>query len=101
MGGRWVTGWVPGGMVKGEARGHMAARNGRAGAAGLGFRPLEVTVQGTLQWWQSVPAERRETPGFSITPELEARVLAAWRARASITACTECSKKAFNAARFF
>ncbi len=34
-----------------------------------------------LQWWQSVPAERRERSGFSITPELEARALAAWRAR--------------------
>ncbi|MBK7825755.1 NAD-dependent epimerase/dehydratase family protein [Nannocystis sp.] len=78
-----ITDSVPWVMLKGNDMGHMSARNGRAVAAGLGFRPLEMTVRDTLQWWQSVPTERREKPGFSITPELEARALAAWRARGS------------------
>lgn len=57
----------------------------RAKAAGLGFRPLARSVIDTLAWWYSdaVPAERRAEPRFPLTPEREAEILAAWKARGS------------------
>lgn len=74
-----ITDSVPWVMLKGNDEGHMSVRNDRAVAAGLTFRPLATTVRDTLAWWPSVPAERRDRPGFSITPEKEARALADWR----------------------
>lgn len=72
---------VPWVMQKDNDRWHLSASNTKAVAAGLGFRGLDATVRDTLAWWQTVPAERREKPGFSIQPEQEARALAAWKAR--------------------
>jgi 2'-hydroxyisoflavone reductase len=74
---------VPWVMLKDNDRWQMTASNAKAVAAGLGYRPLADTVRDTLAWWPTVPAERREKPGFSIQPEQEARALAAWKARAS------------------
>ncbi len=50
-------------------------------AAGLTFRPTEVTARDTLAWWQSLPAERREKPKAGLTAARETELLAAWRAR--------------------
>jgi 2'-hydroxyisoflavone reductase len=61
--------------------GHTAISNARAKAAGLGFRPLATTVRDTLAWWPTVPEARRNAPRFALTPEQEATVLAAWKAR--------------------
>jgi len=72
---------VPWVMLKGNDLGHMSARNDKAVAAGLRFRPLADTVRDTLAWWPTVPAERRDAPKFAITPEQEAQALADWRAR--------------------
>lgn len=72
---------VPWVMLKGNDLHHMSASNDRAVAAGLGFRPLADTVRDTLAWWPSVPEARRAAPGFSITPEREAKALAGWHAR--------------------
>lgn len=77
-----ITDSVPWVMLKGNDFGHMSARNDRAVAAGLGFRPLAETVRDTLAWWGTTPEARRAAPGFSITPEIEAKALADWRARA-------------------
>jgi 2'-hydroxyisoflavone reductase len=52
----------------------------RAVEAGLTFRPLAETVQDTLTWWDTLPAERRGDLRAGLDPEKEARVLAAWRA---------------------
>jgi 2'-hydroxyisoflavone reductase len=71
---------VPWVLLKGNDEGHTSARNDRAIAAGLTFRPVEDSVRDTLAWWPSVPAERRDKPEFSITPEKEARALADWHA---------------------
>jgi 2'-hydroxyisoflavone reductase len=76
---------VPWVMLKGNDEGHTSARNDRAVAAGLTFRPLADSVRDTLAWWPSVPAERRDNPGFSITPDKEARALADWHAMAKKT----------------
>jgi 2'-hydroxyisoflavone reductase len=55
----------------------------RALEKGLTFRPLADTVQATLEWWKTLPAERRarrpNSPGLA--PEREAQVLREWRSR--------------------
>jgi 2'-hydroxyisoflavone reductase len=76
-----ITDAIPWAMLEGNDDGMMSIRNDRALAAGLTFRPLATTIRDTLAWWPSVPAERRDKPRFSITPEKEAEALAAWHAR--------------------
>ena len=74
-----ATPWV---MLRGNDDGHTSARNDRAIAAGLGFRPLADTVRDTLAWWPTVPGARRAAPAFAIKPEQEAKALADWHALA-------------------
>jgi 2'-hydroxyisoflavone reductase len=71
---------IPWARLAGNDDGMMSIRNGKAIAAGLTFRPLPMTVRDTLAWWPSVPEARRTKPHFTITPEKEAEVLAAWHA---------------------
>lgn len=54
----------------------------RALDAGLTFRPLATTAHDTLEWWKSLPQERRDNPVTGLTAEREREVLAAWKARA-------------------
>jgi 2'-hydroxyisoflavone reductase len=77
-----IFGAVPWVLQEGDNLGHMSVRNDRAIAAGLTFTPLATTVRDTLAWWPTVPEARRNAPRFAITPEQEATVLAAWKARA-------------------
>ena len=69
---------IPWAMLKGNDDGMMSIRSEKAIEAGLRFRPLADTLRDTLAWWPSVPEARRLKPGFSITPEIEARALADW-----------------------
>ncbi len=69
---------IPWAMLKGNDDGMMSIRTARAIKAGLAFRPVEATLRDTLDWWPSVPEERRLKPQFSITPEIETRALADW-----------------------
>jgi 2'-hydroxyisoflavone reductase len=52
---------------------------------GLTFRPLADTVKATLDWWATLPEDRRarrpNSPGLA--PDREKAVLAAWKARSS------------------
>ena len=73
---------IPWAMLKGNDFGMMSVKNDRAVAAGLGFRPLATTLRDTLAWWPSVPEARRTKPRFTITPEIESKALADWKARA-------------------
>ncbi len=68
---------VPAGRTAGFAR----MSNARALAAGLTFRPLAVTARDTLEWFFTLPADRRANLGAGLTPEREAFVLSAWRVR--------------------
>ncbi len=70
--------WVP--DTK-ETAGFARVSIARALAAGLTFRPLRETARDTLAWFQGLPAERRTHLHAGLTPEREARVLAAWHAR--------------------
>lgn len=70
--------WVP---PSGDGGGILQVDIGRAVGAGLSTRALESTARDTLAWWRSLPAERRAKPRAGLSPEREAEVLGAWRAR--------------------
>ncbi len=71
--------WVP---LAGDEAGHPFIKVQKAVKAGLTFRPISETVRGTLDWWATVDAERKEKPMRSgLTAEREAEVLAAWHSR--------------------
>ncbi len=80
---RFVIPWI---MPVDDYVGSARINIERAKAAGLTFRSLAQTCVDTLEWWNSdaVTDERRETAfndprGFS--PQREAEVIAAWKAR--------------------
>lgn len=55
--------------------------NRRAIAAGMTFRPLAVTAGDTLEWWRTLPAERRAALRGGPSEAREREVLMAWRRR--------------------
>ncbi len=70
--------WVP---LEGGEAGHPFIDVSRAVKAGLRFRPISETVRGTLDWWATVPQERKDAPmKAGITAEREKELLAAWHA---------------------
>jgi 2'-hydroxyisoflavone reductase len=70
---------IPWAMLRGNEEGMMSIRIDKAIRAGLKHRPAATTLKDTLAWWPSVPDERRNKPGFAITPEVEAQALADWK----------------------
>jgi len=69
--------WIP---PEGEYAGFGRGSSAKAQAAGLTYRPLQVTAADTLAYWKSLPAERRGTPKAGLSPAREAEVLKAWHA---------------------
>src|ERR1700722_12249555 len=68
--------WVPGhGDTAGFARRSIA----KALAAGLKFRPLDMTASDTLTWFGQQPAERQAKLKAGLTPGREQGVLAKWK----------------------
>ena len=49
--------------------------------AGLTFRPAGEMARDTIEWWNSLPEERRANPRTGMSTDREAEVLAAWHAR--------------------
>jgi 2'-hydroxyisoflavone reductase len=72
--------WVPSG---GDSAGFAKVSNARAIKAGLTFRPIADTAKATLEWFRTQPEERRSKLRAGLSREREAKVLAAWKARAS------------------
>lgn len=70
--------WLP---PRGETAGLTRVSIDRALARGLTFRPLETTARDTLQWFRTLPAERRAALQAGLAPEREAEVLRAWHDR--------------------
>lgn len=70
--------WMP---AEGESAGFGRVSVAKAKAAGLAWRPLPQTVADTLAYFRSWPEERRAKLRAGLSPEREAAVLAAWRAR--------------------
>jgi 2'-hydroxyisoflavone reductase len=75
-----MTVWVP---PDSEDGGLAQVNIDRAKKAGLTFRPLADTTKATLEYWNSLPADRRSAPRAGCPPELEAKTLAAWHAKES------------------
>jgi 2'-hydroxyisoflavone reductase len=71
--------WVPSG---GETAGFAKVSNARAIKAGLSFRPIADTALATLEWFRKQPEDRRSKLRAGLSAEREAKVLAAWKARA-------------------
>ncbi len=67
--------WVP---PVGDGVGMGTTSSARAIARGLTYRPLDDTIRATLDWWATLPPERRAKLRAGITREREAAVLAAW-----------------------
>jgi 2'-hydroxyisoflavone reductase len=76
-----VAPWTDLPVWTGKDRGMASVSNRRAVERGLDFRPIADTARDTLAWWKTLPAERREKPKVGLTPQREAEVLAAWKAR--------------------
>ena len=76
----WVqmTVWVP---PDSEDGGLEQVSIARAKEAGLTFRPLDETTNDTLEYWNSLPTERRDNPRAGCPAELEQKTLAAWHAQ--------------------
>jgi 2'-hydroxyisoflavone reductase len=55
----------------------------RALAQGMHHRPERETVRDLMAWWDTLPEARRAQPKAGPSPEKEAEVLAAWKARKS------------------
>lgn len=76
-----VAPWTDLPVWTGKDPGMASVSSKRAVERGLKFRPLGDTAADTLAWWKALPAERREKPKVGLTPQREAEVLAAWKAR--------------------
>lgn len=75
---RYSVPWV---MPRGNTLGMSTILSRKAIDHGLTYRPMAETVRSTLEWWDTVPQERREGAQFAISPEMEEEVLAEWAAR--------------------
>jgi 2'-hydroxyisoflavone reductase len=70
----------------GDYAGFGMRSTAKAQAAGLKYRPLQDTVDDTLQWWLGLPEERRANPKAGITQAREIEVLKAWHAKRAANA---------------
>ncbi len=73
--------FAPWGPMRGEEAGGSLTGIERSLAEGLKSRPLAETVRDTLAWHETRPDERKTALRSGFTPEREAAILAAWRAR--------------------
>jgi 2'-hydroxyisoflavone reductase len=69
--------WVPG---AGDTAGFHRRSLARAQAAGLTYRPLDVTARDTLAWFKTLPADRQAKLGAGLTADREAALLAQLKA---------------------
>ena len=73
-----MTAWMPSG---GEFDGFCSFENSNAVKAGIKYRPLAVTARDTLQWWQTLPAERTREPKAGLSITKEKKVLKKWKSK--------------------
>jgi 2'-hydroxyisoflavone reductase len=70
--------WSP---MSGDTAAASLTSTARAQKAGLKIRPMQETVNDTLTWFHSLPAERQAKLRAGIDPQKEADVLKAWHAK--------------------
>ena len=73
--------FAPWGPMHGEEAGGSLTGMKASADQGLKARSLEETVRDTLAWHETRPADRKAALRSGFTPEKEAEILAAWRAR--------------------
>ena len=73
--------FAPWGPMHGEEAGGSLTGMKASADQGLKARSLEETVRDTLAWHETRPADRKATLRSGFTPEKEAEILAAWKAR--------------------
>jgi len=65
--------------LEGPEAGHPYINVNKALRQGLTFRPISETIRDTLNWWATVPQERKDRPMRSgLTAEREQEALEAW-----------------------
>ncbi|NOX70747.1 MAG: NAD-dependent epimerase/dehydratase family protein [Gammaproteobacteria bacterium] len=64
-----------------EYAGSAYVNGERAVAQGLRNRPTRETARDTVSWWKTLPAERTEKTRAGLSPEIEARLIEAWKTR--------------------
>jgi 2'-hydroxyisoflavone reductase len=67
--------WSP---MSGETAGASLTSTARAQKAGLKTRPMQDTVHDTLEWFQSLPADRQAKLRAGLDPQREMDALHAW-----------------------
>lgn len=73
-----MTCWVP---QEGDYAAFGRVSTAKAMTNGLKCRPLAETVRATLDWWETLPEERRERMRAGLAADREKEVLAAWNER--------------------
>jgi 2'-hydroxyisoflavone reductase len=75
--GAWsdMPAWIP---AEGDDGGFGRVSAAKAKSAGLRYRPLADTVNDTLAWFRTEPAEHQAKLKSGLTPEREAEALKAW-----------------------
>ena len=73
--------FAPWGPMRGEEAGGSLTGISHSLKEGLTSRPLDDIVRDTLAWHETRPADRKATLRSGFTPEKEAEILVAWRAK--------------------
>jgi 2'-hydroxyisoflavone reductase len=71
--------WSP---MSGDTAGASLTSTTRAQKAGLKTRPIQETVNATLEWFHTLPVERQAKLRAGLDPNKETETLRAWHAHA-------------------
>jgi 2'-hydroxyisoflavone reductase len=67
--------WAP---MSGDNRSDALVNGDRSFAKGMRTRPERETIRDILQWWPTLPEDRRNNMRAGLSPEREAQMLVAW-----------------------
>ena len=67
--------------LEGEAAAVSSISGKKAVAAGMHNRPVRETIRDLLAWWKTQPEERTATMRAGMSAEVEAELIAAWKAQ--------------------
>ena len=70
--------WAP---MSGDTRSDALVNGDRSFARGMITRPERETIRDILQWWPTLPEDRRSNIRAGMSAEREAEMLAAWHAQ--------------------
>jgi 2'-hydroxyisoflavone reductase len=70
--------WAP---MSGDTRSDALINGDRSFAKGMKTRPERETIRDILQWWPTLPEDRRNNMRAGMSAEREAEMLAAWHAQ--------------------